>query len=314
MKRARFLALVGLILLALSGVAMAKFPEKPVTVIVPFGVGGGSDTFVRALQQPLSRALGVPVVVENIAGAGGVKGMVEAFNRPADGYTILQFTSSHLIASVAKRSEVDILKDFEVLCRGQQDLSVLWVSPNSQFKTFQELVDWAKANPKRLTIGGTSPGGFDDLRARVFAKNFGIEITFVPFEGAAQIVSAILGGFLVAHLEEPLAISELVKAGKARPLVVFAPKRIDILPDVPAVKEFGVEDYMGVFRAFAVKKGTPPEAVKVLSEALKKALNDPEYLSFAEKTLYDVKNNGYMDGPAFLEEMKKHAEFFSKVI
>jgi len=306
------MVLAVLLVLSCAISAYAKFPERPVTIVVPFGVGGGADTFARALQGPLSRALGVPVVIVNVEGGGGLKGMIYAAQQPADGYTLFLFTTSHLIASILKRADVDLFKDFEILARLQHDISVLWVSSDSKFKTFKELIDWAKKNPYALTVAGTSPLGFDEFRDRYFAKQFDIKITFVPFESSSQAKTAVLGGFVISHMEEPLAIKGIIDSGKGRVLVVMWKERLPLWPDVPCVKEFGVEDYVGVFRAIAVKKGTPPEAIEVLSKAIEKAVQDPEYIEFNKRTMGDLRP-GYLPGPQFLEELKKERVAYEEI-
>lgn len=311
-KKSWVLAVVLTIFLFTALSAYAKFPERQVTIVVPFGVGGGADTFARALQGPLSKALGVPVVIVNVEGGGGLKGMIYAAQQPADGYTIFLFTTSHLIASILKRADVDLFKDFEILARLQHDVSVLWVSGKSQFKTFKDLLDWAKKNPYALTVAGTSPLGFDEFRDRYFAKKFDIKITFVPFESGSQAIAATLGGFVIAHMEEPAPIKDIIASGEGRALVVMWKERLPLWPDVPCVKEFGVEDYIGVFRAFAVKKGTPPEAIEVLTKAIEKAIQDPEYLEFLKKTMGDLRP-GYLPGPQFLKELGEERKAYEEI-
>ncbi len=315
MRKLRVVGVVFMVVVMVMGIsvlAMAKFPDKKITVVCPFGVGGGSDTFLRAFQKPLSRALGVPVVIVNVSGGGGLKGMIYAAQQPADGYTIFEFTTSHLIASVLHRSKVDIFKNFDILARVQHDTSVLWVSAKSKFKTFKQLLAWAKKNPYRLTIGGTSPMGYDDLRDHLFARDFGIKITFVPFEKGSQAKAAVLGGFIISHMEEPLAIKSLIDAGKGRVLITMSPKRLPMWKNVPAVSEFGVHDYIGVFRAFAIKKGVPADRVAFIEKAITKAVKDPSYVEFTKKTMTNLRP-GYMPGKAFVKEMGQEKTMFTKV-
>lgn len=307
-----FLTIAVLIVLGAAFPAMAKFPDKKITIVCPFGVGGGSDTFLRAFQKPLSRALGVPVVIVNVAGGGGLKGMIYATQQPADGYTLFEFTTSHLIASVLKRSKVDLFKDFEILARVQHDISVLWVSSKSRFKTFKQLLDWARKNPYKLTIAGTSPMGYDDLRDHLFAKDFGIKITFVPFEKGSQAKAAVLGGFVIAHMEEPLAIKSIIGSGKGRALLVMYKERLPLWKDTPCAAEFGVRDFIGVFRAFAVRKGTPRDRIEVLAKAIEKAVHDPEYVEFTKKTMTNLRP-GYLPGPEFLKDLKQQKKMFEKI-
>ncbi|MBW1972949.1 MAG: tripartite tricarboxylate transporter substrate binding protein [Deltaproteobacteria bacterium] len=299
-------------LMLLSAPLFAKFPDKKITIVCPFGVGGGSDTFLRAFQKPLSRALGVPIVIVNVSGGGGLKGMIYASQQPADGYTIFEFTTSHLIASVLKRSKVDLFKDFEIIARVQHDISVLWVSSKGKFQSFKQLLDWAKKHPYRLTIAGTSPMGYDDLRDHLFAKDFGIKITFVPFEKGSQAKAAVLGGFVMAHMEEPLAIKSIIESGKGKALIVMYNKRLPLWKDTPAVNEFGVHDYLGVFRAFSIKKGTPQDKVKIITKAIEKAAHDPEYIEFTKKTMTNLRP-GYLPGAQFLNELKEQKKMFEGV-
>jgi len=316
MKRFTLISLFVLLIFSLVFVAIGscqdKFPSHKVTIICPFGVGGGSDTFTRAFQKPFSEVLGVPVTVENVSGGGGLKGMIYAAQQPADGYTVFEFTTSHLIASALKRSDIDLFKDFIILARAQHDTSILWTAIDSEFKTFDDLLKWAKEHPYMLTIGGTSPMGYDDLRDRLFAKNFGIEMTFVPFEASSQAKTSVLGKFIKSHMEEPLAVKSLIESGKGKALISMSPKRLPIWPDVPCAAEYGVNDYMGVFRAFAVKKGTPPEIVEILEKTIAEALKKPEYVKFTESTMTNLRP-GYLSGSEFLKVLTEEKTMFEEI-
>lgn len=316
MKGLKGLVFVFVILMAvgIGGLALAKFPERPVTLVCPFGVGSASDTFVRALKEPLSKALGVPVVIVNVEGAGGLKGLVYAAQQPADGYTILQFTPSHVIASILKRSEYDIFNDFVVLGRAEDDIYALIVSPKSEFSSFKDLLEWAKKNPYALTMGGVSPMGLDEFVTRVFAKKFGINVTFVPFESGSQAFTALMGGHIKAMLYKMESVAPQVASGAVKPLLVMTPERISdtLWKDVPCVKEFGVEAYIGSFRAFAVRKGTPEEAIKVLESAIKDAVNSPEFQEYVKK-LGSIPRGGYMGPAEFAKYMEDAKIMFTEI-
>ncbi|MCS7233745.1 MAG: tripartite tricarboxylate transporter substrate binding protein [Synergistetes bacterium] len=308
------LALVVVVTLGLWSFAFAKFPERPVTLVCPFGVGSASDTFVRALKEPLSRALGVPVVIVNVEGGGGLKGLVYAAQQPADGYTLFQFTPSHIIASVLKRSEYDLFNDFVVLGRGDDDIYALVVSPKGEFNTFKDLLEWAKKNPYALTMGGVSPMGLDEFVTRVFAKKFGINVTFVPFESGSQAFTALMGGHIKAMLYKMESVAPQVASGAVKPLLVMTPERINdpLWKDVPCVKEFGVEMYIGSFRAFAVRKGAPEEAIKVLEAAIKDAVNSPEFKEYIKK-LGSIPRGGYMGPAEFAKYMEDAKVMFTEI-
>ena len=311
----KILGIVLVLLLAtflVVGVSVAKYPTHQVTIVCPFGVGGASDTFLRALQKPLSKVLGVPVVIVNVAGAGGLKGMIYAARQPADGYTVLEFTPSHVIHSILKRSTYDLFKDFVILGRGEGDLYALVVSPKSKFKTFSQLLSWAEKHPYMLTMGGVSPMGLDDFAVHVFARKFGIKVTFVPFNKGSTAFAALAGGHIRAMLYKLRSLGPKVAAGMVKPLLVMSKKRIPAWKDVPAVTEFGVEYNIGSFRGFAVRKGSPKEAISLLEVSIKEAVNSSEYKAFSEKFIY-IPGQGYLPPDKFVKEIEQVRVMFTKV-
>jgi putative tricarboxylic transport membrane protein len=311
-----FFLSAGVVCLLIMGswnMASAKFPERAIEIIVPFGVGGGSDTAARAVAEGLKPLLKVPLVINNMPGGAATKGMLHVAQQPADGYTILAVTTSHLIDAVRPKTRANILRDFDPIMRIQWDTTTVFVSGESKFKVLNDLLEYGKKNPRLLKFGGTSPGGWAEIQTVAFFKKLGVEVTFVPFESGAETKAAILGGHIHGACEELAETLPLVQAGKLRALAVIMEKRHPALPNVPCTSELGVDYTHGLMRAWAVKKGTPPDRIKYLHDVIKKALDTPIYKKFVQDN-YLYARPGYL-GP---EETRKYWEdevkFFTGVL
>ena len=294
-------------------IASAEYPERAIEIIVPFGVGGGSDVAARAVAEGLKSLLKVPLVITNMPGGAATKGMLHVAQQPADGYTVLAVTTSHLIDAVKPKTRAHIIRDFNPIMRIQWDTTAVFISGDSKFKTIKDLVDYGKQNPRFLKFAGTSPGAWSEIQTVAFFKKVGVEVTFVPFESGAEIKAAIIGGHIHGACEELAETLSFVQAGKLRALAVIMEKRHPALPDVPCTSELGIDYTHGLMRAWAVKKGTPPDRIKYLHDVIKKALDTPVYKKFVDDNhLYA--RPGYM-GP---EETRKYWEdevkFFTEVL
>ncbi|MEW6674178.1 MAG: tripartite tricarboxylate transporter substrate binding protein [Thermodesulfobacteriota bacterium] len=317
MKRAKLIGMgllvASLLLLGGWNAMAAEYPERGIEIIVPFGVGGGSDTAARAVVEGMKPLLKVPIVVTNISGGGGAKGMLQASQMPADGYTVFATTTSHLIDAVKPKTRSQLLRDFDPLMRIQWDTTAVFVSGESKFKTLKDLIEYGKKNPRFLTFAGTSPGAWSEIQTVGFFKKLGVDVTFVPFESGAEIKAAILGGHITGACEELAETLPLVQAGKIKALAVIMEKRHPALPDVPCTQELGYEYTHGLMRAWSVRKGTPPERAKFLHDVIKKALDHPNYVKFVKENHLDARP-GYL-GP---EETRKYWEdevqFFTDVL
>ena len=317
MKNAKWMLLLSLFLIPWIGTgenaSWAAYPERAIEIIVPFGVGGGSDTAARAVAEGLKPQIRVPLLITNMPGGGATKGMLHVSQQPADGYTVLAVTTSHLIDAVKPKTRSQLLRDFDPIMRIQWDTTTVFVAGDSKFKTLAELVDWGKKNPRQLKFAGTSPGGWSEIQTVAFFRKVGVDVTFMPFDSGAEIKAAILGGHIHGALEELAETLPLAKAGKLKALCVIMEKRHPAIPEVPCSTELGVDYTHGLMRAWAVKKGTPPEREKYLHDSIKKALDTPVYKKFVEDShLYA--RPGYL-GP---EETRKFWEdqvkFFSQML
>jgi tripartite-type tricarboxylate transporter receptor subunit TctC len=296
-----------------KNVSWAAYPERAIEIIVPFGVGGGSDTAARAVAEGLKPQIKAPLLITNMPGGGATKGMLHVSLQPADGYTILAVTTSHLIDAVKPKTRSQLLRDFDPIMRIQWDTTTLFVGGDSKFKNLADLVDWGKKNPKQLKFAGTSPGGWSEIQTVAFFRKVGVDVTFMPFESGAEIKAAILGGHIHGALEELAETLPLAKAGKLKALCVIMEKRHPAIPDVPCTQELGVDYTHGLMRAWGIKKGTPPDRVKYLHDAIKKALDTPIYQKF-------VQDNHLYARPGYLgpEETRKFWEdqvkFFTQML
>ena len=307
-----FLFLVGCVM-GISTSAAAAYPDRAIEIIVPFGVGGGSDTAARAVAEGLKPLLKVPLVITNMPGGGATKGMLYVAQQPADGYEVLAITTSHLIDAVKPKTRAQLLRDFDPIMRIQWDTSAVTISGDSKFKTLADLVEYGKKNPKMLKFAGTSPGGWSEIQTVAFFKAVGVVVTFVPFDSGAEIKAAIMGGHIHGAVEELAETLPLIEAGKLKSLAVIMEKRHPALPNVPCSAELGINYTHGLMRAWGVKKGTPPDRIKYLHDVIKKALDVPVYKKFVQDNhLYA--RQGYL-GP---EETRKYwddeVKFFTEVL
>ncbi len=264
---------------ALRRLARKAYPTKPITIIVPFPAGGTTDILARILGQYMSTALGQPVVIDNRAGAGGNIGGQAAARAPADGYTLFMGTvGTHAInASLYKKMPFEPVKDFAPLTRVAMVPNLLVANPSQPYKTVQELIAYAKANPGKVTCGSSGNGSSIHLSCELFKTMAKVDITHVPYKGSAPAVNDLLGGQIAIMFDNLPSALQHAKAGKLRPIAVTSAKRSPELPNVPTIAESGVPGYEATswFGMFA-PAGTPPAILAQLNGVIVKALNDPD--------------------------------------
>ena len=281
-----------LALTALPLAAQEKYPNRPIDFVVPWGTGGGADSMARqvgTLSQPF---LGVALPISNVPGASGNTGLAQVLNAKADGYTIAVYIADTLatIPSGLARHKVD---DFEWLARTQVADSFFFVKSDSPFRSIQELLKHAQANPGKLRVASTGFGSVDDVTVLYLEKK-GYKMTTVPYPKPGERYAATLGGHTEVLYEQAGDVQQYVKAGQLKPLIIFAEKRHPAFPDVPTSKELGLEIFLPQFRGIVARKGTPPEQVQALGAALGKALATPGWKKFAEE--WYIRSDSYM-GP-----------------
>ena len=278
--------LMGLALaMAATVSAFAAYPDKTVTMVVPFPPGGSTDAIARVLSQKLQEKLGANFIIENRAGATGTIGAAYVKRAPADGYTL--FVSSlgpfviapHLIHGV----QYDALKDFDPISVVVQAPNVLCVPVNSPDKTLADLLADLKKHPGKVSFASSGNGSSDHLSAELFWQQTHTQGIHVPYKGGGPAINDLLGGQVNAAFVNINSIIGHIKAGKVRALAISSLQRNPLLPDVPTLDELGVKGAeVQSWQAVAGPKGLPPEVKAKLNAAIVAALNDP---SVKEKLL-----------------------------
>jgi putative tricarboxylic transport membrane protein len=288
------------------------YPKRTVQVVVGYGPGGGSDIFSRTVCIPARRYMRNPLVVMNKPGAGGVLAMEYVQSQPADGYTLLSGSIVACVTAGLQGLTKYQYTDFQPILRAQYDTMMMEVLPGGKYNNVQDVIADAKARPGKQTWGVVgSATGFNALLARQFTEPMGMDVKLVPFDRAGKQHAALLGRHLDVILEEPGPISELLKAGKMKPVLVFAEERIEDFADVPTVKELGPEAYLGVWRGIVVKKGTPKPIVDYLHAIFKKSVDSGFYKKY-ERSEYLHLRPGYLNPEDFFAFMQKEAEFYTR--
>lgn len=299
-----------------GGTGKLNFPRRAIEMVVPFGPGGSSDMMTRTVAQLMKKYIDKPINVVNKAGGGTTDGMVYANGQEADGHTILQVTPSLPIIEAQNRAPVKFSENFIPIGNFQIDIQSFGVSAkNRNFKTLEEMIAYAKANPGKVKIGGTSPGGLDDYMARGFAKAAGIELLYVPYKSAAETKSALLGGEIDVYQDKLISFLPMLQGGDVVPIVTLYHRRLTEVPemkDVPCTVEKGINFTQGSWRGYAVKKGTPPEVVKFLEDVLKKCYESEEYKAIAAKDKSDL-IPGYISAEEYGKLWQSELEGFKKV-
>jgi len=263
--------------------AQDRYPAQAIEMVVTFGPGGGLDTMARRLAQLLEPLLNGSLFVTNVVGASGNSGLTKLLNNPADGYTIATL-SSFTISAWASGIGYARPEDFIVLGTPQESPSMLFVPFDSQFKTFLQLLEFARANPGRLKVATAGSGTNDDITLRYFT-GLGYRMANVPYAKPADRYASPFRKRTHAIYEEPGDVADLLAKSRLRPLVVFDRRRHPAFPDIPASTELGF-DLIGLTntRMLVARSGTPAEVVAILAAAIERALATPEWRKHCDET------------------------------
>ena len=303
------LAVLGLCLaMGSPNVMAADFPAKGITLVVPWSAGGGTDTLSRALVKNAKAHFGVNVNVVNKTGGMGAVGMGDVASAKPDGYTVCMLTtqlSTYRLMGLANLS----YRDFDLLMLLNRSMGVIAVKADAPWKTMKELIDYAKANPGKVTVGHTGAGGAWHLAMASLATANNVEFTYVPFDGAAPSRTALLGG----HVDVvPAGVDELLQlyqSGQIRVLAIASDKRHPLMPDVPTYAEAGFpSDPISDWRGLGAPKGLPPKVRAILEKGFKKCFDDPEFKKLAEKLAIPLVYKDSKEFKTFLAGMEKTLE------
>jgi Uncharacterized protein conserved in bacteria len=311
-KRFVYAAAAVLSAFAVANTAHAAWPERSITIIVPFPAGGGTDTFARPLAQQLGQQLGQSVVVDNRGGAGGTLGAGVAARAVPDGYTFFMGGAHHAVApSIYKRLNYDIQKDFTPVALLARPPQIVVVNPQKlDVKSLKEFIEKAKAEPGAINFGSAGVGSTHHLAGELFALKTGIELTHVPYQGAGPMLSGIITGQVEVGFDGLGSSASHIRAGSIRPLAVASAERSPTFPDVPTAKEAGVPDYeVSTWYAMWAPAGTPPDIVQRMSEEIVKALQTPKLKELWASNGSPVPNlTGAKFGEFVDSEIKRWAE------
>ncbi len=310
--------LAALVLLLASVMAFANgqeekgisFPDKDITAICPWSAGGGTDTILRALAKESEPFLGKGITVTNKTGGGGAVGHGAGISAKPDGYTVTMVTFE--ILSLPPQGLVPFTyKDYDMLMRVNMDPAALTVPVDAPYNTVAEFIAYAKAHPGEINIGHSGPGSVWQIAGGIMAEKAGIDVKFVPYDGAAPAVTALVGKHIQAVSVSPAEVQGQIEAGALKMLGVMSAERTAIFPDVPTMKESGLDVVFGTWRGLGVPKGTPDEVKAILSDAFKKGMESESFQQFAKNTGLGL---AYMPGKEFEAELAVASEDVAKVM
>ena len=294
-----------------NGKAFAKYPEKPITLLVAFAAGGSMDMCNRALAAVAEKYLGQPIVVENRGGGGGTVALAVVVNAKRDRHTRCGATSTGIVRIPQFRKvPFKPLKSFTPIMAYGFPQSALVVRKDAPWKTFKEFIEYAKAHPGRIKYSTTGVGTPMHRAMEYIAKREGIKWVHIPYKGSAPAMTALLGGHVDACSSGPIFITH-AKSGTVRILATHGEKRMAAFPDVPTLKELGYDFVNRTVFSIVGPAGLPPEVVKKLEDAFKKAAESKEFKAVLDK-LYLAPT--FMDSKTYAEFLKSEWDRIGKML
>ena len=258
--------------------AQSRFPDKPITLVVPFAPGGIADLTARAVAEHMARSLGQAVIVDNKPGAGSIVASQAVATARPDGHTLLLLSNGNAVSvGLFKKLPFDVQKDFAFISTlGFFDIGI-FTAANAKFSTLQDALAFAKANPGKLNVGSIAPGSTQHLSAKLFETVAGVDVLVVPYKGSPAVLTALRSGEIDLAFEVLGPMLAQVQAGVVKALAVSSDKRNPALPAVPTVMQAGVAGYsVASWNALAAPAGTPPEVLARLGQATRDAVAAPE--------------------------------------
>ena len=266
--------------LALCAAAAAAFaqswPQRPIKLIVPLAAGGTGDTLARTVGEEMAKELGQPVVIENKPGAGGLVGTELVANAPADGYTLLAVSPSHVInPALHAKKTYDPIKGFEPITVMANTHQIIVAHPSVPASDLKQLIEYAKKNPGKLNYGSAGVGSATHLNMELFRSMAGIDIVHVPYKGSTQARQDVLAGQVHLAMDGLLPVQPLIKDGRLKPIGLTSSKRAQSNPEIPTIGEvvqgYATDTWYGIL----APAGTPKDVLAKLHAAASKALHSP---------------------------------------
>jgi len=306
-------AAFALALVGATGPSLAEFPEKPVTVIIPFSAGGSHDVNARVFTSVIPDYLGQPVIVKLTPGAGGQKGTAEAIAAPADGYTLL-FTHNYVdeLQPLVENLPYDTNKDLVMVARVNSSPPIYWVRGDSPWQTLDELIEDARANPGKIRYAHSGKWGTSFTGGAELFSSYGVEnnVTFLPYKGGGPTKQAVLAGDADFTVSRPSTILSEIEAGTARPLLVGAGMK-EMFPDVPTTEELGFGNTGVMHRIVLAPAGVPDDVMEKLRAAFRDMQEDKTYNRLMKQLGEDT---DYLDGPDYQKLRDKQAEEYGQLV
>ncbi len=277
MKKTLILLAAALGLAATGAVAQSSYPQRSVTLVVPFAAGGPTDVISRIMGDHMSRTLGQQVVIENVTGAGGTVGVTRVMKSAPDGYTILMGNLGTQAASVGLYPNLayDPRTDFEPIMNTASTPMLVVAKKDLPVKDFREFVEYLKANAEKMNYGTGGVGATSHLTCLFLDSLLNVKPQHVPFRGSGPALNALLGGQIDYVCDQTVGVVPAVQAKEAKGLVVAVKNRVPVIPDVPTSAEQGLPEFQATgWNALFAPKGTPKEIVERLNAAARAALKD----------------------------------------
>ena len=312
-------AIGALAVLALAGISAAPvyaadYPERNITVVVPFPPGGASDVTARLVSNKLSERIGKSVIIENRAGANGGLGAAGVKSAAPDGYTLLigSIGVYAINPSLYKNLKYDPLKDFDLLSLLVRTPNVLVANPNFPVNSAADLTAYLKKNPNQVTFASSGVGSSDHLTAALFWEKTGTTGVHVPYKGGGPAINDLMGGHANVSFQNLGAVAQHIKAGKLKALAVTGDKRAAALPDVPTAAEAGIPDLVVYsWQAAAAPKGLTADVRTKLESEFAAAVNSPDVKKQFNDIGFDVVGT---NGAQFVEFLASETQRWKKVI
>lgn len=293
---------------AAPGALAQTYPTRPIRLVVGFAPGGAADTVARALSEPLSRALGQPIVIENRAGAGSSIAAESVAKSAPDGYTVLIASPASISVNPALNPKLGYKPaDLAPITKVSSSPLVIAVNPGTGIRSVKELIAEARKMPGRLNYATSGVGSAPHFGAALFCQATGVEMVHVPFKGGAPAITSVVAGDTQVTFATPPSVLPMVKAGRLRALAVTIPERSPLMPDIPGMAEAGLPEYSIAFwYGLFVPAGTPSDIVGKLFDAATIAAKDPQVKATLAREGTDVAVSESPEGfAAFLAKDEK---------
>ncbi|OLP54820.1 hypothetical protein BJF92_13505 [Rhizobium rhizosphaerae] len=268
-----------------AGAAQADYPERNITMIVPFSAGGPTDTVARLVAESMSKDLGQQILIENVGGAGGTLGAGRVASSKADGYTVLlHHIGMATSATLYRKLAYDTLNSFDYVGLVTEVPMAIVTRKTMEAKDLKGLIDYVKANKDKVTVANAGIGAASHLCGMMFMSAIETPLVTVPYKGTGPAMTDLLGGQVDVMCDQTTNTTKQIQGGTIKAYAVTSPQRLAIFPDLPTAVEAGLPGFeVGIWHGIYAPKGTPEAAVNKLSAALQKALKDPNVVSrFAE--------------------------------